>query len=169
MVARVIAARDALQAKRQVFFVSMGGFDNHDGILTDHPALLSKVAESLAAFQKELAVLKVEELVTTFTASDFGRTLNSDGDGSDHGWGSMHFVMGGAVNGRDFYGTAPVTANDGPDDVGRGRLLPTLSVDQFGATLGKWFGVSETELLDVFPNLRNFDASTRDLGFMKRG
>lgn len=169
MVARVIAARNELQTKRQVFFVSMGGFDTHDGVLTDHPVLLAKVADAMAAFQTELAALRVEDQVTTFTGSDFGRTLNSDGDGSDHGWGSMHFVMGGAVKGCELYGKAPVMANDGPDDTGRGRLLPTMSVDQYGATLGKWFGVSNTELLDVFPNLRNFDVSQRDLGFMKPG
>ena len=114
-----------------------------------------------------MAALAVENSVTTFTASDFGRTLNSDGDGADHGWGSMHFVLGGAVNGREFYGKAPATANDGLNDVGRGRLLPTMAVDQFGATLGKWFGVSDTELLAIFPNLANFTA--RDLQFMKAG
>jgi len=168
MVSRVIAARSKLQAKRQVFFVSLGGFDNHDSLLTDHPDLLKTVAEALASFQKELATLNIEDQVTTFTASDFGRTLNSDNDGSDHGWGSMHFVMGGSVNGQNLYGTAPVMGNNGPDDVGRGRLLPTIAVDQFSATLGKWFGVSDTELLDIYPNLRNFDANKRDIGFMKR-
>ena len=114
-----------------------------------------------------MAALAVENSVTTFTASDFGRTLNSDGDGADHGWGSMHFVLGGAVNGREFYGKAPATANDGLDDVGRGRLLPTMAVDQFGATLGKWFGVSDTELLAIYPNLAN--VTTRDLQFTKAG
>ena len=102
--------------------------------------------------------------MTTFTASDFGRTLTSNGDGSDHGWGSMHFAMGGAVKGKSFFGTAPVVATDGPDDVGQGRLLPTTSVEQFGGTMGKWFGVSPTNLLTVMPNLKNF--SNTDLGFM---
>jgi uncharacterized protein (DUF1501 family) len=167
LVARMIAARDVLKPKRQVFFVSIGGFDNHDGMLTDHADRLDEVNEALSAFQAEMAALAVENSVTTFTASDFGRTLNSDGDGADHGWGSMHFVLGGAVKGREFYGKAPVTANNGPDDVGRGRLLPTMAVDQFGATLGKWFGVSDTELLAIYPNLANF--TTRDVQFMKAG
>ena len=164
MVARMIAARSSLGAKRQVFFVSIGGFDTHDNLLQDHPALMGQVGPALTAFQAAMTELGVADLVTTFTASDFGRTLTTDGDGSDHGWGSMHFVLGGAVRGRAFYGTPPVIANNGPDDVGQGRLLPALAVDQFGATLGKWFGVSDTELATVMPNLANF--TTRDLGFM---
>ena len=164
MVARMIAARSSLGAKRQVFFVSIGGFDTHDDLLQDHPALMGQVGPALTAFQAAMTELGVADLVTTFTASDFGRTLTTDGDGSDHGWGSMHFVLGGAVRGRAFYGTPPVIANNGPDDVGQGRLLPALAVDQFGATLGKWFGVSDTELATVMPNLANFTA--RDLGFM---
>jgi uncharacterized protein (DUF1501 family) len=164
MVAKMIAARSSLGAKRQVFFVSMGGFDNHDSLITDHPTLLGLVGPALAAFQAAMGELGVANNVTTFTASDFGRTLTTNGDGSDHGWGSMHFVMGGAVQGKRFYGTAPAVANNGPDDVGQGRLLPSISVDQLGGTLGRWFGVSDTELNTVMPNLRNFTA--RDLGFM---
>jgi uncharacterized protein (DUF1501 family) len=164
MVARMIAARSALGAKRQVFFVSIGGFDNHDSLLDDHPALLTTVAAALQAFHAATVELGVADLVTTFTASDFGRTLTTNGNGSDHGWGSMHFAIGGAVRGKRFYGNAPAVANNGPDDVGQGRLLPSMSVDQFGATLGTWFGVSDTELNTVMPNLRNF--STRNLGFM---
>jgi uncharacterized protein (DUF1501 family) len=166
MVARMISAADALQAKRQVFFVSLGGFDTHDGLLTTHPALLSTVAAALAAFQSALAELGVADRVTTFTASDFGRTLSGNSDGSDHGWGSMHFALGGAVQGRRFYGTAPVIANNGPDDVGQGRLLPTTSVDQYAATLGGWFGLSDAQLLQVLPNLANHDAGRRRLGFV---
>ena len=164
MVAKMIAARSTLGAKRQVFFVSLGGFDNHDSLTTDHPALLSQVGAALAAFQSATVELGVANLVTTFTASDFGRTLTTNGNGSDHGWGSMHLVMGGAVLGKRFYGTPPAVANNGPDDVGQGRLLPAISVDQLGGTLGKWFGVSDTELNTVMPNLRNY--TTRDLGFM---
>jgi uncharacterized protein (DUF1501 family) len=164
MVAKMIAARSTLGAKRQVFFVSIGGFDNHDSLVEDHPGLLTTVAGALQAFHAATVELGVASQVTTFTASDFGRTLTSNGNGSDHGWGSMHFVLGGAVQGRRFYGSAPAVANNGPDDVGQGRLLPTMSVDQFGGTLGRWFGVSDTELNTVLPNLRNF--STRDLGFM---
>ncbi len=164
MVARLIKARDALGAKRQVFFVSLGGFDTHDGLLDDHPGLLTTVGSSLAAFHAATIEMGVANNVTTFTGSDFGRTLNSDGDGSDHGWGSMQFVLGGAVKGQAFYGAPPVVANDGPDDVGRGRLLPNIAVDQLGATLGTWFGVSNTELNMVLPQLSNY--SNRNLGFM---
>ena len=164
MVARMISARTALSAKRQVFFVSLGGFDTHDGILTEHPALMATVGQALAAFQAATVELGVANSVTAFTASDFGRTLTTDGDGSDHGWGSMHFVLGGAVKGRAFYGAAPVIANNGPDDVGQGRLLPSMAVDQFGATLASWFGVTPTDLASVLPNIGNY--STRDLGFM---
>jgi uncharacterized protein (DUF1501 family) len=164
MVARMISARTALTAKRQVFFVSLGGFDTHDGILTEHPALMATVGQALAAFQAATVELGVANSVTTFTASDFGRTLTTDGDGSDHGWGSMHFVLGGAVKGKAFYGAAPVIANNGPDDVGQGRLLPSMAVDQFGATLANWFGVSSTDAVSVLPNIGNY--SLRDLGFM---
>jgi uncharacterized protein (DUF1501 family) len=164
MVARMISARTALTAKRQVFFVSLGGFDTHDGVLTEHPILMATVGQALAAFQAATVELGVADSVTTFTASDFGRTLTTDGDGSDHGWGSMHFVLGGAVKGKAFYGAAPVIANNGPDDVGQGRLLPSMAVDQFGATLAKWFGVSDTDAVSVLPNIGNY--SVRDLGFM---
>lgn len=166
LVARMIASADALQVKRQVFFVSMGGFDTHDGLLSVHPGLLTKVSEAMAAFYNATVELGVANQVTTFTASDFGRTLSGNNDGSDHGWGSTHFVLGGAVNGQKFYGTPPVVANNGPDDVGQGRLIPTTAVDQYAATLAKWFGVSDTDLLSVLPNLSNFDASTRLLGFV---
>ena len=104
--------------------------------------------------------------VTAFTASDFGRTLTGNANGSDHGWGSMHFVLGGAVNGKRFYGAAPVVASGGPDDVGQGRLLPTTSVEQLAATLGKWLGVSDSELLSLLPNLTNYNPSVRNLGFV---
>ena len=166
MVARMISAAPTLGAKRQVFFVSLGGFDNHDAMLTAHPALLTSVAGALAAFYKATAELGLADKVTTFTASDFGRTMSGNNDGSDHGWGSMHFVLGGAVKGRTFYGTAPVVANNGPDDVGQGRLLPTTSVDQLAATLGSWLGVSDSNLLGLLPNLVNFNASSRKLGFV---
>ncbi len=166
MVARMISAAPALGAKRQVFFVSMGGFDNHDAMLTAHPGLLSGVAAALAAFQKSTAELGLADKVTAFTASDFGRTMSGNNDGSDHGWGSMHFVLGGAVNGKRFYGAAPVVANGGPDDVGQGRLLPTTSVDQLAATLGKWLGVSDSELLAMLPSLGNYNAGARNLGFV---
>ncbi len=166
LVARMIASASALGAKRQVFFVSIGGFDTHTGLLTIHPELMSTVGSALAAFYNATVDLGVQSQVTTFTASDFGRTLTTNGDGSDHGWGSMHFVTGGAVNGQRFYGVPPAVANNGPDDVGQGRLLPTTAVDQYAATLGSWFGVSDSDLLTVLPNLKNYNASTRNLGFV---
>ncbi len=168
MVARMIAARDTLGKKRQVFFVSLGGFDAHDNLTAEHGPLLEQVAGAMQAFNTCLnQELRVADLVTTFTASDFGRTLTTDGDGSDHGWGSMHFVMGGAVKGRSFYGTPPQIADNGANDVGQGRLLPGVSVDQFGATLGTWFGVAESELKTVIPNLENYPVGDRNLGFMR--
>ena len=166
IVARMIASAGTLGAKRQVFFVSMGGFDTHDGLLTVHPGLMKSVADAMSAFYAATVELGVASQVTTFTASEFGRTLSGNNDGSDHGWGSMHFMMGGAVNGKRFYGTPPIIANNGPDDVGQGRLLPTTSVDQYAATLGKWLGVSDTDLLSLLPNLANFNASSRNLGFV---
>ncbi len=165
LVARMISNASAIGAKRQVFFVSIGGFDNHDGLNAIHPGLLSTVAGAMSAFYNATVELGVANQVTAFTASDFGRTATGN-DGSDHGWGSMHFMLGGAVNGGRFYGTAPAVANNGPDDVGQGRLLPSTSVDQYAATLGSWFGISNTDLLTVLPNLVNWNSSQRNLGFV---
>lgn len=163
MVARLIAGRTSLGVARQVFFVSLGGFDHHDNLPTLHPALLTQLGNALAAFHDATVELGVANQVTTFTASDFGRTLTSNGDGSDHGWGSHHFVMGGAVQGGRCWGQAPVTAINGPDDVGQGRLLPTSSVDQLAATLASWMGVSASELPRLLPQIANY--GSRDLGF----
>ena len=175
MVARLVAARGSLGVKRQVFFVSLGGFDNHDLQNPGHADLMARLSHGLAYFDAVLGALGVRDGVTTFTASDFGRTFTSNGDGTDHGWGGHHFVAGGAVKGRDLYGDFPVYGlPDGsggftsPDQIGNGALLPRTSVDQLGATLGRWFGLSDAALLDVFPNLSQFDASQRDLGFMIR-
>ena len=164
LVARMISNATALSAKRQVFFVSLGGFDNHDGLVTTHPGLLKTVGDAVSAFYNATVELGVASQVTTFTASDFGRTLSGNNDGSDHGWGSMHFVLGGAVNGQRFYGTPPAVANNGPDDVGQGRLLPSTSVDQYAATLARWLGVSESDMPLVLPNIGNY--STRYLNFL---
>ncbi|MEO8809782.1 MAG: DUF1501 domain-containing protein [Rhodanobacter sp.] len=163
-VARMIAARKALGAGRQVFFVSMGGFDLHDSLVAKQPGLLAGLASALASFHDTAVELGVANQVTSFTASDFGRTLSSNGDGADHGWGGHHFVMGGAVNGGRFYGLPPDVSVNGPDDVGQGRLLPTTGVDQVASTLGKWMGVSDTDITTVVPQIANY--STRNLGFM---
>ncbi len=165
-VARLISVSSQLGAKRQVFFVSLGGFDNHDSMLADHPVLMTRLGGAMRYFHDVCAELGVLDRVTAFTGSDFGRTLTSNADGSDHGWGSMHFVMGGAVRGRNFYGAPPAIANNGPDDVGQGRLLPTLSVDQYAATLATWFGVSNGNLSTVVPNINNYNPSTWNVGFM---
>ncbi len=164
MVARTISVRQAIGAKRQVFFVSLGSFDTHDAQLRDQPTLHATLAPALDAFYQATIELGVVNLVTTFTASDFGRTLTSNGDGSDHGWGSHHFVLGGAVRGGSIYGSFPTIALGTPEDVGSGRLLPSTSVDQYAATLGKWFGVSDADMSTVVPNIVNF--SDRTLGFL---
>ncbi len=164
IVARLIGARTALGLKRQVFFVSMGGFDNHNLLMQDHPKLMSSLDAALTAFYQATAELGVADKVTTFTASDFGRTLSSNSDGSDHGWGGHHFVLGSAVNGGKFYGTAPHVSINTNDQVGQGRLLPSTSVDEFAATLAGWFGVSASELPGVLPYVNNF--SNTSLGFV---
>jgi uncharacterized protein (DUF1501 family) len=164
IVARLIGARDTLNVRRQVFFVSLGGFDNHNLLMQDHPALLQRINGAMSAFYAATAELGVASRVTTFTASDFGRTLSSNADGSDHGWGSHHFVMGGAVNGGRFYGTAPHVSIQTNDQVGQGRLLPTTSVDEFAATLARWFGCAASELPGILPNVGNF--SNTSLGFV---
>lgn len=166
IVARLISVSQELGAKRQVFFVSQGGFDLHDNLLAQHPGLLGNVANAIRAFYDTTVALGVADRVTTFTGSDFGRTLQSNDDGSDHGWGGMHFVAGGAVNGRRFYGTPPAIGNNTPDDVGQGRLLPTISVDQYASTLASWFGVSASNMSTVLPNIGNYNPSTWNLGFV---
>lgn len=164
MVARLIKVRAALGLKRQIYFVSAGGFDHHDGLLSGQPVLLAQVSRAIKAFYDATVELGVANNVTAFTASDFGRTLSSNGDGSDHGWGGHHFVVGGAVRGGRFYGTMPKLQNGGIDDAGWGQIIPTTSVDQYAATLARWFGVADTDLDLIFPNLGNF--ASRNLGFM---
>lgn len=166
-VARIIGGRNGLGARRQVFYVNLGGFDTHDYQRANHADLLAKLAHAMAYFDGVMASLQGTDMrnqVTLFTASDFGRTFSSNGDGTDHGWGSHHFVMGGAVKGKDIYGSMPVTGLGHALDVGSGSLLPTTSVDQYGATLAKWFGLSPSQVIDVFPGIVNFN--NRDLGFM---
>lgn len=165
-VARIIGGRHAAGTRRQVFFVSMGGFDTHSSQPATHARLMAQLGQALAYFDGLMAspAIDAAQQTTLFTASDFGRTLTSNGDGTDHGWGAHHFVSGGAVRGGDVYGRFPVIGTDTEDDVGHGRLLPAVAIDQYGATLARWFGVSESGLDDIFPNLAGF--ATRDLGFM---
>ncbi|TAL14192.1 MAG: DUF1501 domain-containing protein [Aquabacterium sp.] len=160
LVTRLIAARGSLGAKRQVFMVAMGGFDTHSALYGSHPVLMTRVGSALAAFQAALQEIGMADRVTTFTTSDFGRTLTAngvgEGAGSDHGWGGHYLVMGGAVDGGRFFGRAPVMELDGPDTVGSGRLLPSLSVDEYAAALGGWLGASDGALLELLPNWRRF-------------
>lgn len=157
MVARMIEQQATFGMKRQVFMVGMGGFDLHDFLATQHPALLQKLSSAMKEFDDAMTSLGKGFQVTAFTASDFGRTLTSNGDGSDHGWGSHHFVMGGAVNGGKIFGTAPEIGLTHNQQVGSGRLLPSTAVDQLGAELAAWFGVSATDVKTVLPNSSNFD------------
>jgi uncharacterized protein (DUF1501 family) len=160
---------------RQIFFCSVGGYDTHTAQITltpendpltgTHANLLNEISECMNAFQRAMEQLGVENDVTTFTASDFSRTFPTNSQGSDHGWGSHHMVMGGAVNGYQTYGKLPTLVINGPDDTGTGRWIPTLSVDQHSATLAKWFGVDTGSTMEtLFPNITRF--STPDLGFM---
>ena len=164
-IARLIAAGPQLGLKRQIFFARIGGWDLHDAQLGAHSNLFADVSRNVAAFYRATVELGCADQVTTFTASDFGRTYNTNGDGSDHGWGSNHFVVGGAVKGGDIYGKMADLTIRGPDDTGtRGSWIPTTSVDEYAATLATWFGVSATNLPIVFPNIGRF--AKPNLGFV---
>jgi uncharacterized protein (DUF1501 family) len=177
MVARLIHARNALTMKRQIFFCSVGGYDTHtaqtgnnptsgvpDSTYGSHANLLNELSEGVFAFQRAMEQISVPDKVTAFTASDFGRTFSTNGQGSDHGWGNHQIVVGGAVRGQRIYGSFPVLQVGGPDDTSTGRWIPKIAVDQYSATLAKWFGVSNTDLSTVFPNVSRF--ASADLGFM---
>jgi uncharacterized protein (DUF1501 family) len=165
MVSKLIAARSNLGMQRQIFFVAVGGYDTHGDQLAAQSGLLQELSAGMNAFYNATVALGVEQSVTTFTASDFGRTLPGNSGGSDHGWGSHQFVMGGAVNGNRLYGKFPTLAVDGPDDTEDGRWIPTTSVDEFSATLARWFGVSDSNMPIVFPNIGRF--ATPNLGFLR--
>lgn len=171
MVAQIISKNTAIGAKRQVFMVSIGGFDTHDNHNRDQSILMQRVAGSVKYFTDTMSALGLADNVALFTASDFGRTTVSNGKGSDHGWGATHFIAGGAggtgaraVKGQNIYGTMAPAGLQHDWDLGSGRLLPTTSVEQYAATLGKWFGLDAADLALVLPNLANFSA--KDLGFM---
>ncbi len=164
MTAQLLAARDTLNVGRQTFFIGIGDYDTHGDQLSRHATLMAQLDGALNAFYNATVEMGIADKVTTFTASDFGRTLTSNGDGTDHAWGSHQIIMGDAVRGGDIYGTMPSLALDSVDDIGEGRIIPTISMDQYGATLAKWFGVSASNYTEVFPNLSNFSSS--DLGFM---
>jgi uncharacterized protein (DUF1501 family) len=163
-VARLIAVRDRLAMQRQIFFVATGGFDSHDDQVVNQPVLLGNVSACLKAFYDATVELGVAQAVTTFTQSDFGRTLTSNGDGTDHAWGGVQVVVGQTVRGRRLFGRYPSLELNGPDDVGAGRLIPSVSADQYAATLARWFGIAEADLARVAPHVGNF--AERDLGFL---
>lgn len=162
MVGDMIAQRNLLGVNRQVFFVSTGGFDTHSDQASNLPNLHNRVASAMRAFYDYTVELGVQDLVTAFTASDFGRTLQVNGDGTDHGWGGHHLVVGGAVNGGQILGDIPPAVFDHSQDSGRGRLIPSVAVDQYAASLGRWFGLTEGELTDALPGLENFDRFALD-------
>lgn len=168
-VAQTIAARNILGKRRQTFFVELGGFDLHGNLGTSHPALLTLLNNALSEFQATLIEMGVWNEVTTFTSSDFSRTLSTNGSGTDHAWGGNHFVMGGAVDGGKVYGTYPSLALGSELDTGRGRLIPTTSVDEYVSDLALWMGVSPSSLPLVLPNLSRFHApaTTPAIGYMK--
>ena len=164
IVAQMVAAGPGLGMARQVFMVQVGGFDSHSFQMRDQPLLMGRVAQSVHWFLTALQAQGLLDQVMLFSASDFGRSLASNGDGCDHGWGSHHFVAGGAVKGRQIVGSMPITALGTSTDLGSGRLLPTTAVTQYAATLGGWMGLSASELRTVLPNLGNFSQPT--LGFV---
>lgn len=179
--ARLIKKRGDLGINRQIFFVQLGGFDTHNGQLSQHATLLAELGQAMRAFYDEMTVQGISDKVTQFTISDFGRTLDPAGSGgnvgTDHAWGSYCFVLGGGVAGSDVFGLNtsngtpfPTLVANGPDDAdnwtgARGRWIPTASVEQYGATLARWFGVPAADLPSVFPNISNF--SQTNLGFMQ--
>jgi uncharacterized protein (DUF1501 family) len=182
MVARLIAAGNTPVARggfgmlRQIFFCQVGGYDLHTGqtdyssgapnnvLLGAHTNLLAELSQSMYAFQRAMEQLGLSQQVTAFTASDFGRTFPSNGQGSDHGWGSHHLILGGAVKGQQTYGQFPVLTVNGPTDTSTGRWIPTTAIDQYFATLATWFGVDSDNLATVFPNVGRF--ATSNLGFI---
>ena len=171
LVARLISAREQLNMGKQVFFVGLGGWDTHSNQNVRLVPLLTELNTALTNFQAAIDGMGKAESVSTFTSSDFGRTLTSNGDGTDHGWGGHSLVMGGRVKGGQVYGSFPsFAAENNPDDAGdnenfAGRIIPSTAVAQLGATLADWMGVSPAEQQAMLPNLANF--STKNLGFMK--
>ena len=165
-VARVIAKRSTLFGmQRQIFFCSIGGFDTHENQLTPQGSLFAQLSQAMKAFYDATVELTVSSSVTTFTLSDFGRTLLPTGSGSDHAWGGHQLIMGGAVIGGDFYGTFPTLTPSGPDDTGsQGRWIPKTSLDQYGWSLARWFGLAGADMGTVFPNIGNF--APQDLAFL---
>jgi uncharacterized protein (DUF1501 family) len=169
MIAQSIAARNELGAKRQIFFVDIGGFDNHDELINAHAGLMGRVDDALTSFYAATEELGVSDCVTTFTISDFARTLTSNGNGTDHAWGGNAIVMGGAVKGKNMYGDYPILSLGSDIELGGGILIPTTSADEYFAELALWFGISANDLSQILPNIGNFydvASTAKPLGFM---
>ena len=164
-VARIIAGRASLGVNRQIFYVQLGSFDTHNNQAQIHSQLLTQLSSAFEYFDGVMVNMGLSNNVTAFTISDFGRTLTCNSNGTDHGWGSHHFVVGGAVQGENMYGQYPIVGVDQANDVGEGRLIPTTAVEQYAGTLAQWFGLSDSQIRTVFPNFGNFGSSPY-LGFM---
>ena len=169
MIARTIKVRESLGMKRQCFFVRVEGWDHHRDLLDNHEVLLRELSIGLLEFQNALEELEIQDSVTSFTISDFGRTLNSNGSGSDHAWGSNMFVMGSQVKGQEIYGDYPGLNLDSDIMLDGGVVIPQLSTDEYFAELALWYGVSPLDLVDLFPNIGSFYdimSGTAPIGFM---
>ncbi len=172
LIAKVVAARETLGMQRQIFFIEYSGWDHHDNLITELDNMLPDVSNALGEFNSVLEELDMLENVTTFSSSEFGRTLTSNGNGSDHAWGGNAFIMGGSVIGQKMFGTYPSLELDSDLDVGGGVFIPTTSTDEYFAELALWFGVPSTDLVTLFPNLGNFydtSSGAAPLGFMNMG
>lgn len=169
MIAKTIGARQILGQRRQVFFVTVGGWDHHNGVLDEQARKFPDLSQSVKAFYDATVELGVSRDVVSYTVSDFGRTLSSNGRGSDHAWGGNQFAVGGSVNGADVYGDYPDLL-DNDVDVGRGRLIPTMSVDEHAAEIALWMGIkNDANLEAVLPNVRNFYSASNSqapVGFL---
>jgi uncharacterized protein (DUF1501 family) len=168
-VAKVIGGRNVLAAKRQIFYIQWGGWDFHDNVLTNMATMMPIVSDAMKAFYDLLTAMNVQNNVTLFSASEFGRSLTSNAQGSDHAWGGHQFVMGGAVNGKRIYGAYPDLYANNALDTGRGRIIPTTSVDQLAAELALWLGVSKSDLPIILPNISRFyniNSISNPIGFM---
>lgn len=159
-IAKIISIQSQLGQQRQIFYVNLGGWDTHDNQISAHPRLLSSLSEALGAFYRHMDEIGMSNQVTAATLSEFGRTLTQNNDGTDHGWGGHQMVMGGAVNGGTLYGTMPSLELGSDDDFGKGRMIPTTSVEQYVAPLARWMGLTASETAEIFPRLANFDQST---------
>jgi len=168
-VAKIIAAHGPLGVNAQTFFVQHEGYDTHDNIIVEHGELMSELDAAINSFYQAVEEIGMQNDVVVFTASDFARKLTSNGDGSDHAWGGNALVLGGSIEGKKIYGDYPSLYLDNPQDVGRGRILPTTSCDELFAELALWMGASTAALPDILPNIENFwspDPTTRPLGIL---